>query len=380
MTMSEQATSDANVGVTATAAVLREIGEPLVLEEVTVGPPEAGEVLVKMKDAGICHTDATGMDGTIPLPLPSVLGHEGSGVVEAVGEGVTSLAPGDHVILTFGHCGDCTYCNKHRPAYCEMFAPLNYFGTRMDGTVTMHKGDEDVHGCFFSQSSFSTYAIALETNAVKVDKDLPIEMFGPLGCGLQTGSGTVLNVLKPEPGESIAIFGMGGVGLSGVMAAKIAGCEKIIAVDINDERLALARSVGATHTFNPKESKDLVWDIQGIAAPGVHCSLDAVGTNQVIRQALEVLRTPGTCATVGFQGLEHEITIDQGHLLVGRNLCGVIEGDANPQEFIPQLVEHYSNGEFPIEKLIKTFPFSEINEAFHAAENGSVVKPVLLFD
>jgi aryl-alcohol dehydrogenase len=366
--------------VTATAALLREIGDPLTLEEVQVDAPEEGEVLVRMKGAGICHTDATGMDGTIPLPLPSVLGHEGSGIVEAVGEGVTNVAPGDHVVLTFGHCGDCKYCDKDRPAYCEMFAPLNYFGTRMDGTVTMHQGDEDVHGCFFSQSSFSTHAIALATNTVKVDKSFPIELLGPLGCGLQTGSGTVLNALKPAPGDSIIIFGMGGVGLSGVMAAKIAGCEMIIAVDINDERLAVARSVGATHTFNPKETKDLVWDVMGVAAPGVDHALDAVGTSQVIRQALECLRSPGTCATVGFQGLANDITIDQGHLLLGRTLTGVIEGDANPQDFIPTLAQHFADGEFPIDKLIKTYPFSEINEAFHAAETGAVIKPVLLFD
>ncbi|WP_372788624.1 NAD(P)-dependent alcohol dehydrogenase [Paraconexibacter sp.] len=365
---------------TATAAILREIGEPLTLEEVQVDAPGEGEVLVRMRGAGICHTDATGMDGTIPLPLPSVLGHEGSGVVEAIGEGVTDLAPGDHVVLSFGHCGDCTYCNKDRPAYCEMFAPLNYFGTRMDGTVTMHQGDEDIHGCFFSQSSFATYAISLATNTVKVAKDLPIELLGPLGCGLQTGAGTVLNVLRPETGESIAIFGMGGVGLSAVMAAKIAGCDPIIAVDINDERLALARSLGATHTFNAKETKDLVWEIMGVSAPGVHYALDAVGTNEVIRQALESTRTPAVVATVGFQGLEHDITIDQGHLLVGRTLTGVIEGDSNPQDFIPALVEHYANGEFPFDRLIKTFPFSQINEAFEAANSGAVVKPVLLFD
>ena len=365
---------------TATAAVLREVGEPLSIEEIQVEAPAEGEVLVRMKGAGICHTDATGIDGTIPLPLPSVLGHEGSGIVEAVGEGVTNLAPGDHVVLTFGHCGDCKYCNKHRPAYCEMFAPLNYFGTRMDGTVTLHKGDEDVHGCFFSQSSFATYALALATNTVKVDKDLPIELLGPLGCGLQTGAGTVLNALRPEPGDSIAIFGMGGVGLSGIMAAKIAGCETIIAVDINDERLALARSVGATHTFNATETKDLVWDIMGVAAPGVDFALDAVGTSQVIRQALECTRSPARIATVGFQGLENEITIDQGHLLLGRELCGVIEGDSNPQDFIPALARHFSEGEFPFDKLVKTYKLDQINEAFEAAHNGSVVKPVIVFD
>jgi aryl-alcohol dehydrogenase len=366
--------------VTATAAILRETNKPFALEEILLDDPREGEVLVRLKGAGICHTDAAAVDGLIPLPLPAVLGHEGSGVVVAVGEGVTSVAPGDHVVLSFGHCGECEQCKDGHTSYCEMFAALNYFGKRIDGTVTMTQDGEDVHGSFFSQSSFASMALAKATNTVKVDPSLPIELLGPLGCGLQTGAGTVLNVLKPKAGHSIAIFGMGGVGLAAVMAAKIAGCSKIIAFDINDERLEVAKTLGATHTFNPKEHKDLVWDVMQVAAPGVHCALDAVGTNQVIRDGLALLRSPGTLATVGFQGLEHDITIDQGHLVLGRNLCGVIEGDANPQEFIPRLLEYFADGQFPFDSIVKTFPFSEINEAFAAAHDGSAIKPVLLFD
>jgi aryl-alcohol dehydrogenase len=370
----------AALGVTARAAVLREVGEPLTIEEVSMAELVEGEILVKIKGVGICHTDLSAAAGLVPLPMPAVLGHEGSGVVEAVGPGVTALEVGDHVALSFDHCGECDVCTGYSPAYCELFGPLNYFGERMDGSVTMHNGEEEVHGNWFGQSSFATHAIANVHNAVKVPKELPIELLGPLGCGLQTGAGSVLNVLQPKPGESIAIFGLGGVGLAAVMAAKAAGCGLILAVDINPERLALAAELGATHTFNPKESDDLVWDIMSIAAPGVNYSFDAVGTGPVISQALQILRSPGHCVTVGFQGLEHNITIDQGHLLLGRRLSGVIEGDADPQVFVPKLVEMYQAGDFPFDKLVKTYPFEQINEAIHASESGAVVKPIVVFD
>ncbi|HYF24407.1 MAG TPA: NAD(P)-dependent alcohol dehydrogenase [Baekduia sp.] len=365
---------------TATVALLKEPGEDLVLEDVQIDQPGEGEVLVRIKGVGICHTDITAAQGMVPLPLPSVLGHEGSGVIEAVGEGVTNVAPGDHVVLSFDHCGDCQLCQAGRPAYCELFAPLNYFGTRMDGTATMSQHGEEVHGSFFGQSSFGTYALASARNTVKVPSDLPIEILGPLGCGLQTGAGTVMNVLEPRPGDSIAIFGMGGVGLSGVMAAKALDCGVIIAIDLNDDRLELATELGATHTINPSRTKDVEWAVQEAAAPGVHCCLEAVGAQATIALSVKILRSPGITATVGFGGLEHEVTIDQGHLLLGRTLTGVIEGDADPQTFIPQMIELHEQGKFPFEKLIKTFPFAQINEAIAASEAGEVVKPVLVFD
>lgn len=366
--------------VTATAAVLREIDEPLSLETVELADLVGDEILVKMSGVGVCHTDISAAHGLVPLPLPAVLGHEGSGVVEAIGPDVTTLAVGDHVAISYDHCRECDVCTGHTPAYCEMFGPLNYFGERLDGSVTMSNGDEEVHGNWFGQSTFATRAIANERNAVKVPKDLPLELLGPFGCGLLTGAGSVLNVLNPKPGEGITIFGLGGVGLAALMAAKAAGCNPIIAVDLNPTRLELAVELGATHTVNPQETKDLVWDVMQIAAPGVHYSFDAVGFGPVIRQALEVLRSPGHCATVGFQGLEHEITIDQGHLLLGRRLSGVIEGDADPQVWVPKLIELYRNGQFPVEKLVQTFPFEKINDAIAASEAGQVIKPIVVFD
>jgi aryl-alcohol dehydrogenase len=365
---------------TASAALLREVGAPLTTEEVQLSAPREGEILVRMRGVGICHTDISAALGVIPIPLPAVLGHEGSGVVAAIGPGVDSLAVGDHVALSFDHCGDCPQCSGGHPAYCEMFAPLNYFGTRLDGSVTMHQGDDEVYGNWFGQSSFATHAIASAHNAVKVPEDLPLEILGPLGCGLQTGAGSVLKVLEPKAGEGIIVFGLGAVGLGAVMAAKAVGCEPIIAVDLNPSRLELAMELGATHTINPTETDDLLWTVQEMAAPGVHYAFDAVGLGAVVRQALESLRSPGHCVTVGFQGLENEITVDQGHLLLGRRLSGVVEGDANPQTFIPELIALYRDGKFPFDRLVKTFPFSQINEAVHASESGEVIKPVVIFD
>jgi aryl-alcohol dehydrogenase len=363
----------------ATAAVLRELDEPLSIEEIEVGELGDGEILVRISGAGICHTDISAAHGTIPLPLPSVLGHEGAGVVEQVGCGVEKLAIGDHVALSFDHCGDCKRCASGHPAYCEVFGALNYFGRRMDGTVTLGKDEEEIHGSWFGQSSFASYAIANEHNAVRVPTDLPLEMLGPLGCGLQTGAGSVFNVMQPRSGQGIGVFGLGGVGLGAVMAARAVGCDPIVVFDLNEARLELAKELGATHAFNPSEHRDLLWDVQ-LAVMPLDFTFDSVGVGSVTRQAIEMLATPGHCVTVGFQGLQNEITVDQGFLLIGRTLSGVIEGDADPQTMIPKLIELHRAGKFPFERLVKTYALEEINEAIADSEAGVVIKPVIVFD
>ncbi|WP_412973514.1 NAD(P)-dependent alcohol dehydrogenase [Mycolicibacterium fluoranthenivorans] len=364
---------------TAHAAVLREEGRPLSLEEVELAELADDEVLVQIAGVGVCHTDISAAEGVVPLPLPAVLGHEGAGVVIAVGPRVRSLGVGDHVVLSYDFCGECRNCTTKTPAYCELFAPLNYFGERLDGTVTLRAGEEDIHGNWFGQSSFASLAIADERNAVRVPKDLPLHLLGPLGCGLQTGAGSVMNVLRPDEGDSLAVFGLGAVGLAAVMAGRAVNCGEIIAVDINPARLELARELGATHCIDPTQTSDLVWDVMNLVPNGVDCSFDAVGSNQVIRQALEILRSPGHCVTVGFRGLEHDITIDQGHLLLGRRLTGVIEGDADPRAFLPVLIELYRAGKFPFDRLIETFSLAQINDAIAASTSGAVIKPVIAF-
>lgn len=330
------------------AAVLRKLDAPLSLEEVTLSAPAAGEVRVAVRGVGVCHTDVSAIAGTMPRPLPTVLGHEGAGIVEAVGAGVTSLAPGDPVVMSFDHCGACRWCTEHRPAYCEQFTARNYLGARMDGSLTLSRDGEPIHGSWLGQSSFAAHALATEHNAVKVDTELPVELLGALGCGLLTGAGAVLNVLRPRPGESIAVFGLGSVGLAALMAAKASGCDPIVGVDPNGARRELAASLGATHTIDPDAVPSVGRAIRGIAREGLACSVDAVGAGPVIHTALRVLRSPGTCVTLGFRGNHHDITIDQGHLLFGRALIGVIEGDAEPQTFIPRLLALQARGEFPV--------------------------------
>lgn len=362
-----------------TAALLRQPGAPLSIEEVELDDPGPEEVRVAVRGAGICHTDLGVAAGGLEIPLPFVLGHEGAGVVEEVGSAVETLHPGDHVVLSFGSCGTCTVCQRGRPAYCELFPALNYSGGRLDETTALRRDGEVVHSHFFSQSSFASHALASVRNAVKVPDDLPIELLGPLGCGVQTGAGTVLRALAAERGSGLAVFGTGAVGLSAIMAARVAGCEPVVAVDINPQRLEIARELGATLVVNSSED-DPVATIMDATGTGVDYSIEATGLGPVIRQALECLRVPGVCATLGFQGMVNEVTIDQGHLLSGRTLAGVIEGSADPQEFIPHLVELWREGRLPFDRLIERFDFERINEAFAAAHEGRAIKPVLVFE
>lgn len=352
-----------------TAAVLRKAGEPYGLEDVELAEPRADEVLVRLVATGICHTDLVAAAGHHAAGSPVVLGHEGAGVVEAVGADVGSVQPGDHVVLSYAWCGTCAKCGQGRMAYCEKFLGLNYFGVRLDGSSAMSKDGEVVRGHFFGQSSWATYSVTTERNVVRVDDDLPFEYLAPLGCAVQTGTGVVLNVLAPEPGSSIAVFGAGGVGLSAVLAAKIAGCGRIVAVDPNPARRALATSLGATETVDPASG----------SVRGVDYTVDCVGIPEVVRAAVAALGTPGMCVTVGLQGAANPVELDQTQLMMGRGIRGSIEGDAIPQRFIPQLIEHYRAGRLPLEKLVRTYSFSGINEAIAATRNGEVVKPVLVF-
>jgi aryl-alcohol dehydrogenase len=335
----------------ATAAVLREVGGPLALEAVEIDAPRDGEVLVQLRATGICHTDLGAIDGQVDLPLPAVLGHEGAGVV--VESRVPELSAGDRVVLSFDSCGACATCARGRPAYCERFHALNHSGTRADGTRTLG----DVHGSFLGQSSFATHAIASARNAVRVAADDLVPL-AALGCSVQTGAGAVLNVLRPQPGSSIAVFGCGAVGLSAVMAAAAAGCAEIVAVDPRPERVELALELGATSSEPPRR---------------MDYSVEAVGTEDAVAAALRCLRSPGACATLGYRGPRNPVTIDQGRLLFGRSLHGVIEGDADPRAFIGRLLD------LPVHRLVTKFPFAEIGAALDAARSGAAIKPVLVF-
>lgn len=352
------------------AAVTHGKGEAFKIEEVELAKPRAGEVLVRIAATGVCHTDAVARDNGI-VPYPIVLGHEGAGVVEQVGEGVKTVEPGDHVVLSYSSCGHCENCRSAHPSTCEDMNALN-FGS--EGIERLEQNGEKV-ATFFGQSSFGTYAVADERNVVKVRKDVELELLGPLGCGIQTGSGTVLVRLKPEFGSTIAVYGCGAVGLSAVMAAKIAGCKTIIAVDVHDNRLELARELGAAYAFNGGEV-DVVEEIRKVTGSGTHYAVETTGVPSVVHQSLAALRPLGTVAIVG---ITPEMTIDMfGEIMAeGKTMTGVIEGDTVPQLFIPELVDYYCQGLFPFDKLVRYYAFGDINQAFEDSRTGEAIKPIV---
>jgi aryl-alcohol dehydrogenase len=364
--------------VNVTAAVVREQEQPFEVEELALEEPRAGEVLVRVVATGMCHTDLIVRDQWYPVPLPVVLGHEGAGVVERVDEGVTNLEPGDHVVLTFASCGRCANCLRGKPTYCLRFFDLNFGGARLDGSNALSKGSVPIHDRFFGQSSFATYAVATERNAIKVRDDVPLELLGPLGCGIQTGAGGVMNSLAPEAGTSIAIFGAGAVGMSAVMAARIVGCATIVAIDVISERLELARELGATHTIDANESENVVEEVQGFTGGGADYTLESSAIPAVLRQAVEALAPTGVCGIIGAAPLGTEVSLDMNDLLIpGKVVRGIVEGDSVPEVFIPRLVDLYAQGRFPFDRLVQYYSLDEINQAAEDAEKGATLKPVL---
>jgi aryl-alcohol dehydrogenase len=361
------------------AAVLRTSGAPLEIEDVLLEAPRPTEVRVRVVATGVCHTDMVVRDQLFPTPLPIILGHEGAGVVDAVGSAVTTVQPGDHVVMTYMSCGLCLPCETGHPAHCTHMHPLNFGGGRLDGSSSACAcgNDHAIHDHFFGQSSFSTYTIANERNVVKVAKQAPLELLGPLGCGIQTGAGSVLNALKIEAGSSFAAFGAGAVGLAAVMAAKVAGATTIIAVDVTPSRLELALDLGATHVINSLE-EDPVQRIQAITQGGVNYSLECSGRSEVLRQAIDSLTTLGTCGIVGATKVGTEVAFNINDVMIpGKRIMGIVQGDVVANAFIPKLVDLYLQGRFPFDKLCKFYEFDEVNQAMADSERGVTIKPIL---
>lgn len=359
-----------------TAAVLHEHHGDFTIEQLTLEQPRAGEVLVRIVAAGMCHTDAAVRSADLPTPLPVVLGHEGAGVVEAVGPGVTKVVPGDHVVITINSCGQCEQCLSGHPSICEMIFPLNFAGSRLDGSHALC-GHAGLNDRFFGQSSFATHSIAAERNVVKVTRDVPLELLGPLACGIQTGAGSVITGLKVKVGESFVVFGSGAVGLSAVMGAVVCGATTIIAVDINPSRLELARELGATHAINGRE-EDVVARIMEITGKGIHHSLDTTGNLTAIKNAIDCLRPGGVCGILGASAPDAKLAIDVSPFMsTSKTLRGIIEGDCVPDIFIPQMIALYQQGRFPFDKLIKFYELEDINQALLDSEKGVTVKPVI---
>lgn len=358
------------------AAVTHANGAPFVIEPVELAEPKAGEMLVKVVACGVCHTDEAAQHEQVPTPLPAVLGHEGAGIVEKVGEGVTEFQPGDRVGFSFAFCCHCHNCRSGHVASCEDFNKINFGGILREGTSRLSQNGQTL-SMFFGQSAFAEYAVVDAENAVKVPyDDIDLGIVAPLGCGIQTGAGTVLNRLKPEFGSSIAVFGCGTVGMSAIMAARIAGCAQIIGVGGNEKSLELALELGATHVINRKTCGNIAGEIRRITGGGTNYSVDTSGAVEFVRQGLHCLAPRGVEAILG---ITPPMEIDMfGELMgEGKTITGVIEGDATPKIFIPQMLEYYRQGRFPIDRIMKFYRFEDINQAFADSHNGTAIKAVL---
>ncbi|MFT8244315.1 NAD(P)-dependent alcohol dehydrogenase [Roseomonas sp. BN140053] len=361
-----------------TAAVVRAKYAPMSLERIELEEPRPDELLVRLVATGICRTDAAMRDGKRPVPQPVVLGHEGAGVVERVGTAVTGFRPGDHVVMSYNFCGHCPPCDDGHPAYCDHSITLNFGGQRPDGSVPFRcDTGERVHGDFFGQSSFATHALCHQQNAVKVPDEAPLELLGPLSCGIQTGAGAVINALRVGVGASLLVSGSGSVGLAAVMAARVVGATTIIASDTNPARRELALELGATHAIDPV-AENTVEAARRITGRGLDFAFDTTGIPAVFRQCIEAL---GPCGTAGYCAIGGpEFSVPMPDMMNnGKRVMGIVQGDSVSARFIPALVALHAQGRFPFEKLLTFYPFERINEAMADMEAGRVVKPVLRF-
>lgn len=373
------------MATTTEALVIMSPGSGFSLQQLTLEPLQEDEVLVQMYASGICHTDLSVEHGYLPVGgFPIVVGHEGSGIVQAVGSGITHVSPGDRVLLSFTFCGTCRSCSIHHPAHCETFHAVNFGSKRLDDTprALSASGKERVEMGFFGQSSFARDAVVLGPSCVKVPglTEEELRLLAPMGCGVMTGAGTVQNVLQAKAPGSIAIFGIGGVGFGSIFVAKTLGLSPIIAVDIDDRRLALAQELGATHTINGKKTGDVVAAIHELTAGwGVNYSVETTANSVVKLQAIKCLCKLGKVGIVGTTG-DDRIDVDVETLIKsGCSIMGVAMGDPYTHDYIPRLVEEYRAGRFPLDKLVKFFKPGEIDRAVKEMLSGETVKPVIVW-
>jgi aryl-alcohol dehydrogenase len=361
------------------AAVAHENQKRFALEELDLTGPGPEEILVRIVGVGLCHTDVKALAGGMGVAKPIVLGHEGAGIVEKVGAGVRKVKPGDHVVLTYDSCGVCAACNGGNPAYCMHTGDLNFrdHAPRATGQFRQTTGAE-IHGHFFGQSSFASYAIARERNTIPVRKDAPLEILGVLGCGVQTGAGAIINSFAAKPGDAVAIFGVGPVGLSAIMAAVMCGCSEIVAIDVFEPRLTIAKDLGATKTVLANPQTKPSDEVRRLIPGGVNFVLDTTGIAQSYQQAIASLATKGTFGFVTVPAGGFKLNLGQ-LMLGGLNIRGIVQGDSVPDKFIPHLIDLYLAGRFPFDRLITKYPFREINEAAEDQAAGRTVKPVFTF-
>ncbi|HTO03820.1 MAG TPA: NAD(P)-dependent alcohol dehydrogenase [Opitutus sp.] len=362
------------------ALVLEAKDAPFKLQEIDLEEPGRDEVLIRIAAAGVCHTDAITRAGDMPMPFPCVLGHEGSGTVERVGPGVTTLSAGDKVIIGWPSCGECRNCLDGHPRYClrsgEALVSGRRFKGERKGTTAYSRNGEEIHGHFFGQSSFATHSIVSADAVVKVPHDVPLELLGPLACGLATGAGAVLNEARPRLGDSILVVGVGAVGLAAIMAARNSGVTKIIAADVHDSRLALARDFGATHTINSR-ALDLVEEVAKITGATVDFAFDCTGVIPVIETIAKTVGMLGTLVLIGGAPAGASFSLDHLSTLWGKRVIGVLGGGGRSGQLIPALVELHQQGRFPFDRLVKFYELDQIEQALEDSKSGKVVKPIL---
>ena len=358
------------------APVLHDIGAPLRIDEIEVDDPGAGEVRVRLTASGICHTCLHVMDGSLTgAPLPMVLGDEGAGVVESVGAGVTRLTSGDHVVISWApSCGRCPACVAGRPVLCER---QGAFGFMADGTVRMHRGVSDVF--HFGPSTYAPVIVVPESSAVRIRDDMPLDRAALIGCSIPTGVGAVIHTGGVTPGQSLAVFGCGGIGLNAIQGGRMVSASPIIAVDLDDRKLAVARTFGATHTVSAAIS-DVPGEIRKLLRRGVDCAVVAVGSLTAIERAWASLAPGGVCVVVGRVPTGSRISIDPDLLVAERRLTGSIYGSVRPSEDFPRLVDAYLDGHLLIDELItRRYALDDVNEAHRALAAGENLRGLMVF-
>jgi alcohol dehydrogenase len=370
-----------------TAAVLREIGaarpyaqsQPLRLETLDLAPPGRGEVLVRIAAAGLCHSDLSVINGDRPRPLPMALGHEAAGVVEALGEGVTSLGKGDHVVLVFmPSCGHCAFCGSDRPALCEPGAAANGDGTLLGGAIRLSDATGPVHhhlGC----SAFATHAVMSERSLVRIDHDLPLEQAALFGCAVLTGVGAAVNTAGIRPGQSVAVIGLGGVGLAALLGAKAAGAARIVAVDLTPDKLAQAAELGATDIFDARDSDALAAFTR--TTGGADVALEMAGAISALELAFRLTRRGGTTITAGLPAPGATLPLPVARLVAEeRSLKGSYIGSCIPQRDVPLFIDWYRAGRLPVDRLVSGhLRPDEINQGFDRLAAGTAVRQIVRF-
>ncbi|MCF6436197.1 S-(hydroxymethyl)glutathione dehydrogenase/class III alcohol dehydrogenase [Pseudoalteromonas sp. MMG022] len=363
------------------AAIAWGPGQPLSIEEVDVMLPKAGEVLVKITATGVCHTDAFTLSGEDPEGVfPAILGHEGAGIVEAVGEGVTSVSVGDHVIpLYTPECGECKFCTSGKTNLCQKIRETQGKGLMPDGTTRFYKDGEPIYH-YMGTSTFSEYTVLPEISLAKVNPEAPLEEICLLGCGVTTGMGAVMNTAKVQAGDTVAIFGLGGIGLSAIIGATMAGASRIIGIDINESKFALATKLGATDVINPKDyDKPIQEVIVEMTDGGVDFSFECIGNVDVMRSALECCHKGwGESVIIGVAGAGQEISTRPFQLVTGRVWRGSAFGGVKGRSELPEIVERYMAGEFKLDDFIThTMALEDINEAFDLMHQGKSIRSVV---